>query len=148
MQLNSEKSICTKKEGCLPSCAPLANPYVPYQQTATERYTADVALARGTVFEGLDLPLMGIVNENKDKMTAMDELQALGFCVNELALYLDTHPDDEEAVAIFNTYAELYDAAVNQFQKNGKDFTQLMSGQSGKYTWLSDPWPWDYKQEG
>ena len=76
--------VCGNKDGVLPSCAPLANPYVPYQQTATERYTADVALARGTVFEGLDLPLMGIVNENQDKMTAMDELQALGFCVNEL----------------------------------------------------------------
>ena len=146
METNPSHS-CDKKQGKLPSCAPLANPYVPFQQTATERYTADVALTRGTVFEGLDLPYMGTVNEKMKSMSALDELQALGFCVNELGLYLDTHPDDEEAVAIFNTYAELYDAQISDFQKNGTDFTQLMSGQSGKYTWLSNPWPWDYREE-
>ena len=140
-------STCGKMQGKLPACAPLANCYVPVQQTATDRYTADVALARGTVFEGLDLPYMGIVNERMKPMNAMDELQALAFCANELALYLDTHPEDEEAISIYNTYAELYEAAKNELEKDGVDLTRLMAGQSGKYTWLRNPWPWEYNEE-
>ena len=47
---------CSDAQGTLPACAPLANPYVPFQNDNPERYAAGRALMKGTLFPGLDLP--------------------------------------------------------------------------------------------
>ena len=57
--------LCADADGQLPSCAPLANPYVPFQQGGSKQYQTPKALVRGTIFPGLDLPCMGKVNETE-----------------------------------------------------------------------------------
>ena len=84
--------------GKLPAAAPLANPFVPFQADNPEQYEAKLGLVRGTLYPGLDLPFMGMVNKRPLPQSPMAELQALGFAVQELALYLDTHRDDVEAL--------------------------------------------------
>ena len=79
---------CANADGNLPSCAPLANPYVPFQQTGPELYQAPCALIRGTLFPGLDLPYGGQENTQEKLATASVELQQMGFALQELALYL------------------------------------------------------------
>ena len=51
-----------------------------------------MALARGTLFPGLDLPFMNLVNKPADLSTPLCELMAMDFVIRELNLYLDTHP--------------------------------------------------------
>ena len=82
------------REGRLPAMAPLANPYVPFQLENPPQYEAQKGLVRGTLFPGLDLPFMGMVNLNELPETPSSQMQALAFAVQELALYLDTHRDD------------------------------------------------------
>ncbi len=138
---------CADWQGVLPACAPLANPYVPFQQPSSERYEADSALIRGTLFPGLDLPYRGMVNTQEKNGTPLGQLQALGFALHELGLYLDTHQYDEEAVALFNQYAEMYEEAIQHYEQDGGVLMQLRSAQSGSYEWLNNPWPWDYKED-
>lgn len=137
---------CADWQGKLPACAPLANPYVPFQMVNSERYDAPNALIRGTLYPGLDLPYRGMVNTQEKNGTPLGELQSLGFAMHELGLYLDTHQYDEEAVSLFNQYAEMYEAAVQQYEQNGGVLMQSRSAQSGCYEWLENPWPWDYKE--
>lgn len=137
---------CADWQGKLPACAPLANPYVPFQMVNSERYDAPNALIRGTLYPGLDLPYCGMVNTQEKNGTPLGELQSLGFAMHELGLYLDTHQYDEEAVSLFNQYAEMYEAAVQQYEQNGGVLMQSRSAQSGCYEWLENPWPWDYKE--
>ena len=47
---------CGDGMGTLPSCAPLAVPYVPFQQNGSQTYSQQDALANGTLFPGLNLP--------------------------------------------------------------------------------------------
>ena len=82
--------------GRMPEMAPLANPYVPFQLENPPKYEANKGIVRGTLFPGLDLPFMGMVNCNPLPVTPKTQLQALGFAIQELALYLDTHPEDTE----------------------------------------------------
>ena len=64
-------------EGRLPAVAPLANPYVPYQMENPPKYEARKGLVRGTLYPGLDLPFMGMVNQKELPVSAMSDLQAL-----------------------------------------------------------------------
>ncbi|MEA4964504.1 MAG: spore coat protein CotJB [Oscillospiraceae bacterium] len=134
---------CADWEGELPCCAPLANPYVPFQNENSKRYTIEKGLVRGTLFPGLDLPYLGKVNTEEKGNSGLAELQALAFALNELGLYLDTHADDKEAAELFQSYADLYHEGFVAFQvKNGPIF-QLSAVQNGSYLWTHDPWPWD-----
>ena len=98
----------TGMEGRMPSMAPLANPYVPFQLENPPKYEARKGLIRGTLFPGLDLPFMGMVNTQEKPVTPTHELQALNFAIQELALYLDTHREDREALELYRSYQKMY----------------------------------------
>ena len=130
--------------GLLPSPAPLANPYVPFQQDNPLKYEAGKALIRGTLFPGLDLPYLGMVNTKEKGNSDLAELQALAFAMNELALYLDTHRNDSEAAALFQSYSELYQHGVCEYQNRHGILYQAFAAQDGTYQWPNGPWPWEY----
>ena len=130
-------------EGRLPAMAPLANPYVPFQMENPPKYEARKGLIRGTLYPGLDLPFMGMVNQKELPVTPKTELQALGFAINELALYLDTHRDDEEALELYRQYQDLYHKGMMVYTKEQGPLNHSAPSQ-GKYRWLDDPWPWEY----
>ena len=87
--------------GRLPAAAPLANPYVPFQQENPSKYEPRRGLVRGTMYPGLDLPFQGRVNTKELNVTPMTELQALNFAIQDLQLYLDTHRCDKEALDVY-----------------------------------------------
>ena len=130
-------------EGCLPPMAPLANPYVPFQLADPPKYEPRKGLVRGTLFPGLDLPFMGMVNKNEKKVTPMTELQTMAFVIQELALYLDTHRDDHEALEMYRAYQEMYHKAMMEYQKMCRPLNHQTPSEGG-YAWLDDPWPWEY----
>ena len=134
------------REGRLPAMAPLANPYVPFQMEDSPKYEARKGLARGTLFPGLDLPFMGMENTNEKAVTPLSELQALGFAVQELALYLDTHRDDMEALALYRSYQKMLERCRDEFQKKYGPLNHMRPSDSEGYEWLDDPWPWEYFQ--
>lgn len=130
--------------GRLPEMAPLANPYVPFQLENPPKYEARKGIVRGTLFPGLDLPFMGMVNQKELPVTPKTELQALGFAVNELALYLDTHPNDKEALELYRAYQQMYHKGMMEFSKEHGPMTHGTPVDHKTYTWLDEPWPWEY----
>ncbi len=130
-------------EGNLPAVAPLANPFVPFQMENPPRYEPRKGLVRGTLFPGLDLPFMGMVNKNEKPITPLTELQTMAFAIQELALYLDTHRDDCEALEVYRQMQEMYKKGVKLYEEKCGPLTH-MSPVDGPYKWLDDPWPWEY----
>ena len=130
-------------DGRLPAMAPLANPYVPFQMENPPRYERRKALVRGTLFTGLDLPFMGMVNGTEKQVTPLTELQTMAFALQELALYLDTHRDDREALELFRTMQTMYAQAREQYEHECGPLTH-MSHMHEKFGWINDPWPWEY----
>ena len=123
--------------------APLANPYVPFQKENPPKYEPRKALVRGTLFPGLDLPFMGMVNKNEKQVTPLTELQTVAFVIQELALYLDTHSNDTEALEVYRQMQKLYKEAAQTYEKQCGPLTHK-SLTDGPYRWLDDPWPWEY----
>lgn len=145
MRPRGRKTVRTREGGMgsLPAQAPLANPYVPAQQVNPPKYEARKGLVRGTMFPGLDLPFMGMVNEKLKPDTPLVQLQTLAFAVQDLALYLDTHRDDQEALQVYRAYQEMYEKAKIQYTAQNGPLCHQMAGK-GEYRWLDDPWPWEY----
>ena len=131
-------------DGRLPSMAPLANPYVPFQLENPPMYEAKKGIVRGTLFPGLDLPFMGMINQKDLPNTPLAELQTMAFAIQELALYLDTHRDDREALELYQSYQEMYHKGMMEFNKGRNPLSHACPSKGNGYQWLNDPWPWEY----
>ncbi len=140
MQRNPDHNA---KEGRLPAMAPLANPYVPFQLECPPRYEPRTALVRGTLFPGLDLPFMGMVNKEDQPVTPLTELQCMHFGIQELALYLDTHRDDQEALELYRNLQKMYRKGRETYEKEYGPLNHLSQAEN-QYRWLDDPWPWEF----
>ena len=141
--MERKNKVKSSGEGRLPALAPLAVPFVPFQFEDPERYEPRKALVRGTLFPGLELPFMGMVNKNDKPVTPLTELQTMSFAIQELALYLDTHRDDAEALELYRTYQKMYNDAKKKYEEMCGPLNHMQLSDGG-YRWLDDPWPWEY----
>ena len=100
-------------------------------------------MQQGTLFPGLDLPFH---KELKSRFpaanTALSELMALDFAIDELGLYLVTHAEDQEVLALYWEYIRLAQEGRAHYEAQYGPLTQTTVTEGG-YRWLKDPWPWD-----
>ena len=141
--LDHKKMEQSGLEGRLPAMAPLANPYVPFQLENPPKYEPQRAIVRGTLFPGLDLPFMGMINKTELPATQLTELQTMAFVIQEMALYLDTHRDDKEALEVYQAFQKMYQQGRERYEEHCGPMNH-MSLTDGEYKWLNDPWPWEY----
>ena len=148
MELNSKRM--DYRTGALPERYPLATSLTPIQESVQPVYESGEALVNGTLFPGLNLPFMNVMNTELPA-GPKTELMALDFVSDELGLYLDTHADDREAFALLQTVLAMGKEARRRYIElfGPLQKTDLISGE--RYAWLCDPWPWDAaaaKKEG
>ncbi|MBP3478376.1 MAG: spore coat protein CotJB [Oscillospiraceae bacterium] len=142
MDIREREQHCGK--GRLPARAPLANPYVPFQNESPPQYPHRKGMIRGTMFPGLDLPFKGKVNQREKAVTPLTELQTLGFAVQDLGLYLDTHPHDREVMALYREYQKRYDACAEDYKRKYGPLNRRQVPDTECYQWMTGPWPWEY----
>ena len=139
-------SNCPDRCVTMPACAPLAVPYVPFQQDAPQKYSQSDALSNGTLFPGLNLPFHLKVDGSTLPATPLAELQALEFVVLELGIYLDTHPEDEEAFQLYRQYVAMERSAKATYEDANGPLMKDSTANYESYRWLRDPWPWNFQQ--
>lgn len=135
------------RTGSLPDRAPLAAAYVPMQEGVQPRYEATRALSRGTLFPGLDLPFMNLVNPDLED-GPKTEMMAIDFVADELELYLDTHGEDQEAFALYQTILALQKEARERYVRMCGPIQQCDLLGMERYSWLDAPWPWELCERG
>lgn len=69
------------------------------------------------------------------------QIKCYNFAVIELALYLDTHPDDERALCLHNSYARTLKDLKDKYQKVYGPLSIYYP--CNKWRWLEQPWPWE-----
>ena len=104
-------------------------------QTLGEMYDAAHALKAGTLFTGLHMPLNGYCPRGGSCAT---EAQEAAFTLWELRLYLNTHPADREALALFAGFCRHADGNTYATAFLPDD------GNAHHWAWTDDPWPWEY----
>lgn len=137
-------AVCREMDGRLPKgCGNMVFPYIAMQRENAQRYENREALLQGTLFPGLDLPFRKELRSRFPKVNeALLELMALDFAIDELGLYLTTHPNDQQALELYWSYIRLgWEGRAKYEEANGPllqtDITE------GSFRWLDDPWPWD-----
>lgn len=79
---------------------------------------------------------------SEEQLKMLTELMEVGFCLIEMSMFLDTHPNDERGVALHNAYAAKYKELTDTYNLK---FEALTSNDFSETPWefINDPWPWD-----
>ena len=81
-------------------------------------------------------------------MTAMTEkdllkqITILDFMVSDLHLYLNTHPTDAEALAMYNDTLAKKQEVVARYEALGRPLFGTKSKGLPGWQWSQGPWPW------
>ena len=71
-------------------------------------------------------------------------ISAYQFALYDLALYLDTHPRDEQAMQLREVYRARLCQLVDEYEQHyGKYVATMADVQDNWLEWIKDPWPWD-----
>ena len=76
-----------------------------------------------------------------EKEEMLQQIRCYEFAINELALYLDTHPEDEKALCLHRKYAREAKDLKDKYQKVYGPLT--INFPCNKWRWLEEPWPWE-----
>lgn len=81
-----------------------------------------------------------------EREVLLKRVQVCDFALNDAALFLDTHPDDKDALAFYKKYNDMRKQAVADYtSKYGPlQKTDLMS--DTRWTWVDGPWPWQNQE--
>ena len=74
-------------------------------------------------------------------------IHVVSFAVDDVQLFLDTHPNCQEALDYFHKYNQLRTEALKEYAKYYGPLTieTAAANCSDRWTWMNEPWPW---QEG
>lgn len=73
----------------------------------------------------------------------MKAIQMYDFYLYDLNLFLDTHPNDRNALARFNEIKERRKKAYEAYTKNYGPITAVHNNSDEHFYWTDDPWPWE-----
>lgn len=76
-----------------------------------------------------------------EKEEMLQQIRSYDFAINELALYLDTHSDDEKALCLHRKYCREAKELKDMYQKMYGPLT--INFPCNKWRWLEEPWPWE-----
>ncbi len=72
----------------------------------------------------------------------LKELQIVKFAMIEANLFLDTHPDDQEAIEFFKKCEERFKELKAEWKKRYGKVQNNENGQM-RWAWVDNPWPWE-----
>lgn len=77
-----------------------------------------------------------------DREKKMLQVMEYAFAIVDLNLYLDMHPEDQEAYRLYQSY-------IDEGRKAEQEYIQaygplaITNANTSNYEWLKNPWPWD-----
>ena len=85
---------------------------------------------------------------NRESLLAW--VNQVSFAVNEMTRYLDTHPDDEDALAFFREKLKMRQEALETYARFYGPLTidTANDNMSRSFQWVQQPWPWEPQRKG
>ena len=80
-----------------------------------------------------------------DRQELLLKLSTAQFAMWELHMFLDTHPNNCEAIALKEKYEKQFNKLKDEFEEKFGPIT-MQSGTPND--WIENPWPWDYEEDG
>ncbi len=80
---------------------------------------------------------------NNERMRLLNAVNQFGFALSDITLYLDTHPQDQEALDYYRHMNRMYHKASAEFENKFGPLTQFSGQEENIWKWSTQTWPWE-----
>lgn len=82
--------------------------------------------------------------KDMDRLELLTKIHEAGFACLDMNLYLDTHPEDKNAIKTYNMLSAQFNQFKCMYESKYGPLTNFGYA-PGKYPWqwVNEPWPWD-----
>ena len=77
-----------------------------------------------------------------DRRQLLLRLQELSFTLDDVQLYLDTHPRDAEALSFYRRVQALRGEAAREYEREAGPLTRETAADE-EWSWGREAWPWE-----
>ena len=78
-----------------------------------------------------------------DREKAMHAVYTNGFALDDARLFLNTHPDNRDALEFYRRKAKLYREAMDAYQSKYGPLSPENGVMGDRWAWAEGPWPWE-----
>lgn len=78
-----------------------------------------------------------------DQECKLKDLMALDFKLYDLQLYLNTHPFDKEALALYQDVADEAEVARAEYEEKYGPLKAVNAATDCEWLWIKNSWPWE-----
>lgn len=84
-------------------------------------------------------------NFRNEQERLLHNIDLIGFVIVEMTLYLDTHPDDTEAIDYLRHYVRMKNQALREYAAKYEPLTVASADASSEkdWIWATSPMPWE-----
>lgn len=117
-------------------------------ENTTVLYNPYNGFIRGNLFKKLYDPYKKEepyeIKPANEQAKLLTDIDALGFAMTDLNLFLDVNPNNQDAIKLFNQYREQKENLTKEYEKKYGPITiDSNSLNSYPWSWIDMPWPWD-----
>ncbi len=87
--------------------------------------------------------VVSMEKRSKEKLFAC--ITATSFVLDDLRLFLDTHPNDQKALDCWEKYNKIRKDAVEEYTKCYGPISAYDVDVDNYWTWVEEPWPWEVR---
>lgn len=78
------------------------------------------------------------------KEILLKRIQVCDFTLIEARLFLDTHPQDKEALEFYKKHLAMQKESVNEYTRRfGILNPSQIQDDATRWDWVNNPWPWE-----
>lgn len=83
------------------------------------------------------------MNTMAERDRLLRKISSAQFAAWELHIFLDTHPNDCEALRSYQKYCETAAALTQEFERTYGPLRAQAAVGKERWKWVNDPWPWE-----
>ena len=83
------------------------------------------------------------MSERPCRKDLLDHINAVSFAVDDVKLFLDTHPTNRAALTFYGDTLKRYLEAIEVYEDQFGPLTAEDSETQKGWTWVETPWPWE-----
>jgi len=86
------------------------------------------------------------MQKNLSRRELEKQIYEISFYLDDLSLYLDLHPCDEEALEMRAKYQQIETQLENEYEYRFGPIRMTGADECTHFSWIDDPWPWQLNE--
>lgn len=84
-----------------------------------------------------------MMNTPMNQEQLLRRIDQVSFALVDAQLFLDTHPNDEEAISYYRKQAALRQKAMQMYEEQYGPLNADFLPEGTHWDWVTQPWPWE-----